>query len=133
MVAEKAHVMAGSPTATCKEHHDLSLAVRAMQEENNARLRSVLRSFVNPMKYENEDLTNIITRIVMSAEVEKNVCKFVEERINTNEVRVWVRMKKVQLKTWKSAGKSVKHKMADQVVDLKDGRSLFTRILILAR
>jgi len=42
-------------------------------------------------------------------------------------------MKKVELKTWKSARKSVKHKMADQVVELKDDRSLFARMLIVAR
>jgi len=42
-------------------------------------------------------------------------------------------MNKVQLKTWKSARKSVKHKVADQVVELKDDRSLFARILIVPR
>ena len=33
-LAEEAHVMAGLPTTTCKEHHDLSLAVWTRQEEN---------------------------------------------------------------------------------------------------
>ena len=41
-------------------------------------------------------------------------------------------MKKVQLKTWKSARKSVKHKVADQLVELKDDRLLFARMLIVA-
>ena len=58
--------------------------------------------------------------------------KFVEERIKTNEVSIWARMKKVQLKMWKSARKSVKHKLADQVVELKDDWSLFARMLIVA-
>jgi len=43
---------------------------------------------------------------------------------------------KCQLKTWKkegSARKSVKHKVVDQVVELKDDRSLFARMLIVAR
>ena len=40
-------------------------------------------------------------------------------------------MKKSQLKTRKSARKSVKHKVADQVVELKDDR--FARMLIVAR
>jgi len=136
--------MAGSPTTTRKEHHDLSLAVWTRQEENIARLKTVLISSMNPMKYEGEDLPNIITKVVMPAEVQKDVCNqedigqqkyanFVEERINTNEVSIWARMKKVQLKTWKSARKSVKHKVADQVVELKDDRSLFARMLIVAR
>ena len=34
---------------------------------------------------------------------------------------------------WKSARKSVKHKLADQVVELKDDWSLFARMLIVAR
>ena len=126
-LAEEAHVMAASPTATRKEHHDLSLAVWTRQEENIAQLKSVLQSAINPMKYKDEDLTNIITKVVMPAEVPSDVCnqddigqqkynKFVEERINTNEVSVWARMQKVELKTWKSARKSVKHKLVDQVV-----------------
>ena len=66
------------------------------------------------MKYEEEDLTNIITRVVMPAEVQKDVCnqddigqqkyrQFVEERIDTIEVSIWARMQKVQLKLkmWK--------------------------------
>ena len=55
------------------------------------------------------------------------------ERINTNEVSVWARMKKVQLKMWKGVRKTVKHRVADQVVELKDDRSLFARMLIVAR
>ena len=61
------------------------------QEENIARLKSVIRSSINPMKYEDEDLTNIITKVAMPAEVQKDVCnqddigqleyaKFVEEK-----------------------------------------------------
>jgi len=121
-LAEEAHAMAGTPTATCKEHHDLSLAVWTRQEENIAQLKCVLRSSMNPMKDEGEDLTNIITKVVMPAEVQKDVCnqddigqqayaKFAEERIKTNEVSIWARMK-VQLKMWESARKSVKHKLA---------------------
>jgi len=136
--------MTGTPTATHKEHHDLSVAVWTRQEENIARLKCMLRSSMNPMKDEGEDLTNIITKIVMPAEVQKDVCnqddfgqqayaKFVEERIKTNEVSIWARMKKVQLRMWKSARKSVKHKLAGQVLELKGDRSLFARMLIVAR
>ncbi len=113
-LTEDAHVMTGTPTATRKEHHDLSPSVWTRQEGNIARLKTVVRSSINPMKYEGEDLTNIITKVVMPAEVQKDMCnqedigqqayaKFVEERINTNEVNFWARMNKVQLKMWKSA------------------------------
>jgi len=92
----------------------LSLAVWTRHEDNIARLKSVLRCSTNSMKYEEEDLTNIITRVVMPAEVQKDVCnqddigqqkyrQFVEERIDTIEVSIWARMQKVQLKLkmWK--------------------------------
>ena len=136
--------MADSPTAIRKEHHELSLAVWTRQEDNIVRLKSVLKSSISPMKYEQEDLTNIITRVAMPTDVQKDMCnqddigkqkyrQFAEERINTNEVSMWARMQKVQLKTWKCARKSVKHKLADQVVELKDDRSLLGRMLIVAR
>ena len=73
-LAEEAHVMAGSPATTRKEHRDLSLALWKRQEENIARLKTVLVLSMNPMKYEGEDLPNIITNVVMPAEVQKDVC-----------------------------------------------------------
>ena len=93
---------------------------------------------MNPITYEGEDLTNIITKVVMPVHVQKDVCsqdeigqemyaKYFVEHINTNKVNVLARMKKVQLKMWKSMRKTVKHKLADQVVELKDDRSLFAR------
>ena len=122
----------------------MSLAVWTRQEENIARLKKVIISSMNPMKYEVENLPNIITTAVMPAEMQNDVCNqedigqqkyanLAEKRINTNEVSIWAKMKKWQLKTWKSAWKSVKHKVVDQVVELKDDRSLFARMLIVAR
>ncbi len=42
-------------------------------------------------------------------------------------------MKKARLKVWKSARKNVKHKVAGQIVEMKDDRALFARMLIVAR
>lgn len=106
---EEARQMDGLQSATRKEHHDLSTTVWARQEDNIRRLKNVIRESMNPMTHEGEDLTNIITKVVMPAEVEKDVCNqdeigqkaydtFVAERINTNEINLWARMKKVQLK-----------------------------------
>ena len=53
-LAEEAQLMGGSPTTTRKEQHDQSLAVWTRQEENIARLKTVLISSMNPMKYEGE-------------------------------------------------------------------------------
>ena len=96
-LAEEAHNMAGSPTAARKEHHNLSMAVSTRQKENIAKLKNVFRSSMNPITYEGEDLTNIITKVVMPVHVQKDVCnqdeigqemyaKYVVEHINTNKV-----------------------------------------------
>ena len=67
-------MMAGSTTTTRKKHHDLSLAVWKIQDENIAQLKTVLILSLNPMKYKGEDLPNIITNVVMPAEVQKDGC-----------------------------------------------------------
>jgi len=136
--------MAGTPTISRNVHHELSMAVWSRQEENILKLKNVIKSFLTPMTHEGEELTNIITNVVMPAQVQKDICSqdeigqqkytaFVDQRINTNEVNLWARMKKVQLKTWKSARKPVKHKLADKVVEMKDDRALFARMMIVAR
>ncbi|KAL5007723.1 hypothetical protein ScPMuIL_016529 [Solemya velum] len=143
-LAVEAHEMAGSQKKSRKDHHELSKAVWTRQEENILKLKNVIQSSMNPMTGECEDLINIITKVVMPNQVQKDVCsrdeigqvkyvKFLEERINKNEVNLWARMTKIQLKTWKSCRKIVKHKLADKVVEMKDDRSLFARMLIVAR
>lgn len=96
-LAAEANTMASSPTAARKYHHDLSIAVWTRQEENILKLKNVIASSMNPMTGECEDLTNIITNVVMPNQVQKDVCNqdetgqlkyitFVKERINDNEV-----------------------------------------------
>ena len=76
------------------------------------------------MMLEGEDLMNIMTKVVMLTEVQKDVCnqdvigqktynKFGTECINTNGINLWVRMEKIKLKMWRSAKKAIKHKLAD--------------------
>ena len=96
-LAEEAHQMAGSPTATRKEHHDLSMAVWTRQEQNVLQLKDVITSSLNPVMYDGNDLPNIITKVVMPPCVQKHNCSqehtgqqkyvaFMEEHINKNEV-----------------------------------------------
>lgn len=143
-LAEEAHHMAGSSTSTRTEHHDLSNAVWSREERNILKLKNVICASMNPMTYDGGDLPNIITKVVMPSEVQHDLClhdeigqekyvAFVQERIRTNEVSIWSRMKKTQLKLWKSVRKTVTHKQAEQAVELKDDRSLFARMLIVAR
>ena len=98
-LAEEARQMAGSQSATYKEHHDLSTTAWARQEDNICQLENVIRESMNPMTHEGEDLMNIITKVVMPAEVQKDVCNqqeicpkaydtFVAKCINTNEINL---------------------------------------------
>ena len=67
-------------------------------------------------------------KITYAAKTSKND----DERINTTEVNLFARMKKVELDTWKSTWKAVKHKLTDKIVEMKDDRSLFARMMIVA-
>ena len=49
------------------------------------------------------------------------------------EVNLWSPLKKLNLKTWKTAQKMVRHQLEDKIVELKEDRSLFARLLIVAR
>jgi len=95
------------------------------------KLKNVIKSFLNPMTHDDEVLINIITKVVMLPQVQKDICSqdeidqqkykaFDDERVNTTEVNLWARVKKVAPKTWKSARKPVKHKLADKIVEMKD-------------
>src|SRR6218665_2718172 len=95
------------------------------------------------MTHDDEVLINIITKVVMLPQVQKDICSqdeidqqkykaFDDERVNTTEVNLWARVKKVELKTWKSARKPVKHKLADKIAEIKYDRSLFSHIMSVA-
>ena len=69
------------------------MAVWTRQEQNVRQLKDVIRSSLNPITYDDNDLPNIITRVVMPPHVQRDVCcqeeigqpkyvAFVEERIN---------------------------------------------------
>ena len=46
---------------------------------------------------------------------------------------IWAPMKKTKLNVWKSVNKKTKLKVADQVVELKSERSLFARLIVVAK
>jgi len=64
--------------------------------------------------------------MILCATKQQKYANFVEKRINTNQVSIWAKMK-CQLKTWKSATKSVKHKVADHLVELRTTDPLLAR------
>ena len=61
------------------------------------------------------------------------LCFFVEDRIKSNKCSIWSLMKKRKLNTWKSTTKTVKVKINENVVELKEDRSLFAGMYVAAK
>ena len=91
--------MAGSQTSGRREHHELSRAVWARQEDCVLRLKKVISSSTNPMINDKADLMNIIMKLVMLQQVTNDLCnrddvrqhkyeEFLEQRITNNTVSV---------------------------------------------
>src|SRR6218665_3144003 len=61
-----------TPTTSRNIHHDLLLAVWTRQEKNIVKLKNVIKSCLNHMTHDDEELINIITKVVMLPQV-KNI------------------------------------------------------------
>ena len=59
--------------------------------------------------------------------------KFIEERSTHAECNVWDTMTKRKLVTFRSFGKSVTLKIKNKIVNLREERSLMTRLLVISR
>ena len=82
-------------------------------------MTSTIQSFTNPFTEHTKDLTNFVTNEVMPDNVKNDLITqptigqalfntFVENRIKTTTVNLWVPIKKCQLKTWKTTEKRLK-------------------------
>ena len=56
-----------------------------------------------------------------------------QDGIKTNNLILWAPTKKCQLQTWKSTVKYIKLKVDQKVVELKEDRNLFARLLMVAK
>lgn len=122
-------------------HHEDNESVLLRQNNNVLTLIKTIKEFCNPLRDESSQLFNIVTNKIMPSEVQNDVCnrnvlgqdkyeQFVKERINSNSLNLWAPMKKMSLKMCKSAsGKPVSIKLKNKIVELKEDRSLFLRIV----
>lgn len=142
-LAEQAKEMAGTSSRKGK-HHDAITSVRTRQEKNIEQLVDCINRFTNPFSEESEDLFNLVTKVVMPEKVKEDLCqqsvigstmlcRFVEDRIKSNKCSIWSLMKKRKLNTWKSTTKTLKVKINENVVELKEDRSLFARMCLVAK
>jgi len=143
-LAEQAKQMTGTSSKTQTHHHNLSTAVRLRQEKNIDRLVNGILRFTNPFTEESADLYNLVTKVVTPENVKKDLSEqstigkelfnnFVKERIQSAEHSIWSPMKKRKLLTWKSTGKTLRVATQDKVIELKEDRSLFARMMVVCK
>ena len=58
---------------------------------------------------------------------------YLKERIQNKNINIWSPMKKKKLSTWKTTEKRVTVRKDQKVVELKEDRSLFARMLIVCQ
>src|SRR6218665_122344 len=63
-----------TPTTSRNIHHDLLLAIWTGQEKNLVKLKNVIKFSLNPMTHDDEELINIITKVVMLSQVKNTLC-----------------------------------------------------------
>ena len=107
-LAEEAKNMVGlSRQKKAMEHHNLSTAVLIREERN---VKQLTERFTNPFTEESDDLFNLVTKVVVAEKVNDDLCgqsaigrklleTFLNERIKSDKVNVWSKMKKRKLLT----------------------------------
>ena len=127
----------------------LSAAIEAREEKGVQQITATIENFTNPFLLSNDlthntDLYNLVTKVVMSEKTKNDLCQqreigrilfhtFVDDRLKSGKVNLWSRMKKQKLQTWKTNGKVIKVKAADKVLELKEDRSLFARLMMVCK
>ena len=114
------------------------------QEKNAMDLKHTIAKFTNPFTDQCSQLINMVTKAVLPEKIQEDInnrttigedkcLQFVSERIITNNVNLWAPMKKLKLQMWSSAGKKVTIKNGDKIVELKEDRALFARMLVVSK
>ena len=143
-LADQAKNMAGVSTKAKEQNHKLTAAVKSREEKSIDKLSNTIRSYTNPFTQEGSDLYNLVTKKVVPDNVKSDLCeqstigdklfkKFAAERIKTNKENLWSRMKKQKLLTWKTTAKKTREAVDDKVVELKEHRCLFARMMMVCK
>ena len=143
-LTSEAEDMAGLTNEASKHHHELTQAFLNRQEKCIETLSTTFSAFTNPFTEDCDDLINIVTKAVAPVEIQTDICKsgligmnkykeFVSQRIVKADINLWAPMKKLNLKMWTAIGKQTKVRSGDKVIELKEDRSLFARMLIVCK
>ena len=127
-----------------KFHHNLASSVLEREDNSIDQLLTTLRNFTDPFKEDGNELFNLVTKVIMPKKVRNNICErgeiakklfetFVTDRIKMNRVNLWSPMKRRKLLTWKDSEKVLKLSCKDKVIELKEDRSLFARLIAVCK
>ena len=136
--------MAGVLKKIQDQHHNLTTAVLSREEKNVSKLTTTIRCYTEPFTEPGDDLFNLVTKVVMSEEVKRDLCvqsierakllnMFFTERIQKGNESLWSPMKKRKLLTWKSTGKKTKVTANNKIVELREDRCLFACVLMMCQ
>ena len=143
-LAREAWEMAGGETYTPKHHHALLSSTQLRHDKNIEALTVTMRTFTDPFTEDSEELVNLVTKEIMPEKVKKDLCEepaigeqllndFVKARIVTRVINLWDPMKRRHLQVWNSVGKQVRVKVDEKMIELKEDRNLFARMLLVSK
>lgn len=148
-LATQAKAMAGVFPDTPEHHHNLSPSKLAREDKAVLQLTETIKSFTNPFSASddeepNTELYNLVTKVVMLEKCKNDMCQqsaigmklyqtFTDERIKAGKVSLWASMKKRKLETCKCMGKVIKVKSTQKVIEMKEDRSLFARLMMVCK
>src|SRR6267154_2317372 len=126
------------------DHHELSKSKSCQYQKSLKKLTDCAQNFINPFEYEGNDLINLVSMTVAPPEVPHDVTSipvqgfkqhetFVQQRIVLQTVKFWDALPQKKLKLFSSTVKAVQVKTTDGVVQIKEDRKLFARVVLLSR
>ena len=136
--------MLGMSTSERKIHHEISMKVQQRQDSCVSKLKEAFQTSTNPFQWKGQELVNIVTQRVFPMEVQisldgitetgqQQLDTFLQQRVQTNNIKFWAPMKKSDVKTCGSVAKKVNVVLKEKTIALKSDMSLISRLLIASR
>ena len=136
--------MAGMRSTEAKQHHDLMGTKARQQEDNVTTLTATIKKCIDPFSDQCDEVINILTKAIMPEKIQQDIARrneigqamyaaFVTDRITGNSINLWSPMKKCTLLTWSSSAVTAKVKDGDKIIELREDRALFARLLVVSK
>ena len=143
-LAGQAKDMAGVASKIKTRHHNHTPAIVSREDKSIKSLMETIETFTNPFADESSDLFNLVTKVVMPDNIKEDMCNqsvigqtlfdtFIKDCIQSERVNIWSTMKKRKLCIWKTNAKRVKVWSKEKLIELREDRSLFARMMMVCQ